>query len=38
MKYAVQVGSGAKIYVPSFINKGPGIPREYTNKDRNEIA
>jgi hypothetical protein len=25
MKYAVERGSGAMIYIPSFINIGPGI-------------
>jgi hypothetical protein len=34
MKYAVEVGSGAMIYIPSFINTGSGIQKligEYTD-------
>jgi hypothetical protein len=27
MKYAVEMGSGAKIYIPSFIKIGSGIPK-----------
>jgi hypothetical protein len=27
MKYAVEMGSGAMIYIPSFINIGSGIPK-----------
>jgi hypothetical protein len=27
MKYAVQMGSGAMIYIPSFINIGSGIQK-----------
>jgi hypothetical protein len=37
MKYAVEMGSGAMIYIPSFINLGPGIHKlieEDTQKHR----
>jgi hypothetical protein len=27
MKYAVEMGSGAMIYIPSFINTGSGIQK-----------
>jgi hypothetical protein len=27
MKYAVEMDSGAMIYIPSFIKIGPGIPK-----------
>jgi hypothetical protein len=27
MKHAVEMGSGAMIYTPSFINTGPGIQK-----------
>jgi hypothetical protein len=27
MKYAVEIGSGAMIYIPSFINTGSGIQK-----------
>jgi hypothetical protein len=27
MKYAVEMGSGAMIYIPSFIKIGSGIPK-----------
>jgi hypothetical protein len=28
MKYAVEMGSGAMIYIPSFIKIGSGIPED----------
>jgi hypothetical protein len=42
MKYAVEMGSGAMMYIPSFINTGSGFQKliggiqEHT--DRKEIA
>jgi hypothetical protein len=27
MKYAVEIGSGAMIYIPSFIKIGPGVQK-----------
>jgi hypothetical protein len=41
MKYAVEMGSGAMIYIPSFIKIGSGIQKlmvEGGYTDRKEIA
>jgi hypothetical protein len=39
MKYAVEMGSGAMIYIPSFINIGSGVPKLIGGyKDNMEIA
>jgi hypothetical protein len=42
MKYAVEMGSGAMIYIPSFIKIGSGIQkllgRIHSHTDRMEIA
>jgi hypothetical protein len=33
MKYAFDMGSGATIYIPSFIKIGPGIPKLIGRED-----
>jgi hypothetical protein len=44
MKYAVEMGLGAMIYIPSFINIGSGIQNliggihRYKHTDRNVIS
>jgi hypothetical protein len=41
MKYAVEMGPGAMIYIPSFMKIGSGIQKwkgEHRNTDRMEIA
>jgi hypothetical protein len=41
MKYAVEMGSGAMIYIPSFIKVGSGIQKligVYRHTDNTEIA
>jgi hypothetical protein len=36
MKYAVEVGSGAMKYIPSFIQIGSGIQKLYIDTERRE--
>jgi hypothetical protein len=36
MKYAIENGSGAMIYIPSFINIGPGIQKLIRGIHRHE--
>jgi hypothetical protein len=38
MKYVVPMGSGAMIYIPSFIQIGSGIQKSIGGGDRSETA
>jgi hypothetical protein len=38
MKYAIEMGSGAMMYIPSFIKIDSGIQKLMTQKDGKEIS